>query len=95
MKKREVFEFSAEQDENGIFVCHQETVMKIPQQQDQKSGLDLDASSALREKYGDINEIFHRSYQSNYSLKNNELLFEAQDRLQRMQKKILDSIKSI
>jgi hypothetical protein len=99
MRKRESFEICAEQDENGTFVCHEESIKPVPHDQDQYVQNqpvpdEAETSSVFREhKYSDINEIFHKTYQSNYFLKNNKLLYEAQERLKKMQDKILDNIK--
>lgn len=96
MKKRESVEICAEQNENGIFVCHEDSIKLVSDDQKQYAQVEPEVSSALREnKYNDINEIFHKTYQSNYSLKNNKLLHEAQERLRKMQEKILDNMKML
>ena len=94
MEKRENFEFCAEQNENGVYVCHEESVTLMPDRQEETGTIQMDAFLAFKEKkFSDVNEIFHNSYQSNYSLENNSLLRTAQEQLYAMQQSIIDNMK--
>ena len=93
MEKRENFEFCAEQNENGVYVCHEESVTLMPDRQEESGSIELESSLSFKEKkFSDVNEIFHNSYKSNYSLENNALLRTAQEQLYAMQKNIIDNM---
>lgn len=93
MENKEVYEFCAELDENGVYVCAKD-VVELSLNENEDVSIKENISSAFKEKhFNNVDEIFKKSYQSNYALRSNEILHDAQNRMWEIQKHMFDRMK--